>query len=205
MIPCLEGVDQRSFIDDRTTSGIDDEGGGAHPGQFARADQMVGGRRERHMDRHDIGFPRISCSDRCSHSRERDEVARVLACVIAHRHAKPYGAMGYRLPDPSHTDNPQCLARDFRAQELCGTPPSPTTGSNEGVAFGDAACRRQEQGPGQIRGGIQSRRPEYSVTIRPRCSRGSKIDVVVPDGIVCQNFQPSGCMNRLCINDDRPG
>jgi len=59
--PCdgsrAEGVDQRSFIDDRTTSGIDDEGGGAHPGQFARADQMVGGWREGHMDRHDIGLP----------------------------------------------------------------------------------------------------------------------------------------------------
>ncbi len=40
---CLEGVDQRFFIDDRTTSGIDEEGGWAHPGQFARADQMMGG------------------------------------------------------------------------------------------------------------------------------------------------------------------
>ena len=54
---CFEGVDQRGFIDDRTTSGIDNEGGGSHPGQFSRTDQMVGGWRKRHMNRHDIGFP----------------------------------------------------------------------------------------------------------------------------------------------------
>jgi len=30
------------------------------------------------------------------------------------------------------------------------------------------------------------------VTIRPLLSRGSKIDVVVPGCIVCQNFQSSG-------------
>ena len=54
---CLEGVNQRPFINDWTTSGIDEEGGGTHQGQFARADQMVGGWREGHMDRHDIRFP----------------------------------------------------------------------------------------------------------------------------------------------------
>ena len=54
---CFEGIGQRSFIDNWTTSGIDEEGGGAHPGQFARPDQMMGACRERYMDRYDIGFP----------------------------------------------------------------------------------------------------------------------------------------------------
>jgi hypothetical protein len=38
-------------------------------------------------------------------------------------------------------------------------------------------------------------------------SRGSKIDVVVPDGIVCQNFQPVAArivrINEIAQGDDR--
>ena len=122
-----------------------------------------------------------------------------VACVIAHLHAKPYGAVGHRLPDPSHSDNPQRFARDFRSQELRGAPAGPTTGSNEGVAFDDAACRRQEQGPGQIRGGIRQdvRGIGDDQTTLSRCG---KIDVVVPHSVVRQNFQPSGCMNGFGVD-----
>ena len=51
-----EGIDQRVFIDDRTTCCIDEKGSRAHPGQFARADQMVGSRRKRSMNCQNISF-----------------------------------------------------------------------------------------------------------------------------------------------------
>ena len=52
----FKSIDQRSFIDNRTTSSINELGRGAHQSQFLRANQMVGGWCERHMNRHDIGL-----------------------------------------------------------------------------------------------------------------------------------------------------
>ena len=54
----LESLDQCTLIDDRTTSGIDKEGGRFHAGQFTGPDQMMRGRCERYMNRQDIRLPK---------------------------------------------------------------------------------------------------------------------------------------------------
>ena len=119
--------------------------------------------------------------------------------VIAHRHAKPCGAAGHCFPDPPHADNPQSPAGDVRSQELRGTPTGPATGSSKAIPFDDTACCRQEQRPGKIRSSI--RQDVRSVRDdQATLSSGSKVDIIVPDGIVRQNLESNGGMNGLCVD-----
>ena len=49
-----ERIDQRGFVDNRAARGVDEDGGGLHEGQLARADEALSGGREAQVDADDI-------------------------------------------------------------------------------------------------------------------------------------------------------
>ncbi len=50
----LERVDERGFVDDRTSGGVHEERAGPHPHQKVGIEEVMGDGRVRAVDRHDV-------------------------------------------------------------------------------------------------------------------------------------------------------
>ena len=117
--------------------------------------------------------------------------------MIDHRHAARHGPTGQCLPDAPHTDNTKCLALDIHAQVLehahlhrLAKRPQLT------VALGDAPCRVEHQGQGQVGG----RRRHLVGRIGYRDSFREAIgyvNIIIADGIVGHQPEFWGVIDQL--------
>ena len=171
---------QRVLVDDFAARGIHDESLGPQHLQPARRQQVIGRRRVRTIDRHDIHAG--------EHLVEALPIGRVevfldlrrdpAAIVIMDLQAEGAGAARHGLSDAAHADDAETFAPDAMAEHPCRRPAVPVLirGQNIG-AFDEPPWHRQDQSHRHVGGvfGEHARRVRHGDAA---LNRGDDVDVV---------------------------
>jgi hypothetical protein len=103
--------------------------------------------------------------------------------VIHESHPERHGPASNRLANPTRTDDAERRPTQFEPKQLLRVPTHPPTISNECLTFLGPPRHRQDQEPGEIRGGIGEHVGRVG-DHHPMPACGLEIDVVVSNRAV---------------------
>src|SRR6516225_7096899 len=188
----FESGDERGFVDNGSTRGVDKKCGRLHAEQFGGVKEAACFGKQRHVQADEVCF-----SEKCIHIAELgiqrflDFLGDADGVGVDDFHLKAGSTPGDRAADTAKSDNAKGLAPNIGATELVEIPTLPVAGAGESFALGDSTGNRHQQGPGEIRGSFV----KYAGSIRyDHAALGASInvDVVVADGDIARYTQLRG-------------
>ena len=177
-VPVFERLREGLLVDDAAARGVHEPRAGLHHPELFRAEQALGLRGPRQVDRHEIRL------DQQRFERGHRLDAHLLGSLDAHvrierDHAHPEAerTSGDQRPDPAEADQPDRLAGELDALP-CGSLP-PALGQGR-MRLRDASRLREEQRHGVL-GGADDVRGRCVHDHHASARRGVDVDVVEPD------------------------
>ena len=133
-------VGERGFIDNAATRGVDDAGALLHRRQLFRADHVLGLRRQRQIERHNVGL--------AQQGRDVDDIRSRNGVVDQHLHAERDGALFDFLAERAIADDAERRSGDvvdriIEIAELVGV--APATMLHRIVIIHQIAAQREQQ------------------------------------------------------------
>ena len=102
--------------------------------------------------------------------------------VRGHPHPEAASAPGHGLPDPPEADDPEQGSPQLRPQQVIRLPAVELAGTHGRVALDDPPCRREQQGHGEVGGGVGQHARGVADGDSPP-GGGGDVHVVVPDRV----------------------
>ena len=110
------------------------------------------------------------------------------AVVVDHRHVEAMGASGHLLPDATHAQDAERGVMYVGAEELFELPTGPLAIAQIALRLADAACCGEDQGPGEVGGGIVKHARGIG-RHHAMLGTGGEVEIIEADGDVAYRFQ----------------
>lgn len=196
-----KGVGQRALVHDRAAGGVDEVRRRAHPAQRRRIDEVVGVSVVRAVDGDDVArAQQLVERDPPSAARRLELGGDRSAAVVHDLHVERPGPAAQRLADGTHADDAQPSALQAGAEHDEHPPLPRLTGPDQALALREAPGDDEDEGHGQVGGGV-GQDPGCVADEHTPLGAGGHVDVVEPDCDVGDQLQSRTGTQEAGIDD----